>query len=575
MERRVVECVPNISEGRDAKKIEAVLAEIRSVDGAVLLDSDPGKDTNRTVITFAGEPEPVMEAAFRTVKKAAEVIDMRHHSGAHPRMGATDVCPFVPVRGVSMEECAEFARVVGKRVGEELGIPVYLYENAASRPERRNLAEIRKGEYEALPDKLGTEFWKPDYGPNAFNPQTGATAVGAREFLIAYNINFNARDHKRVHRIAKMIREIGYPKRDDSGTLIRDAEGNEITVPGFFKNLKAVGWWLEEQGIAQLSMNFTNHKVTPLHEVYVKVMELAAEQGLIVTGSELVGLVPLDAMVEAGRFFTRIQKRCEGAPVSRLINMAVKSMGLEEFGPFDPQKKIVEYAIDESRRPLVNMTLREFADELASDSPAPGGGSVAALAGATGAGLAAMVPNLTVGRRQFLDVKDELNSAAIEAQDLKDKLLDAIDDDTEAFNKLLVAFRMPQGTEEEIEARKAAVKEAMKHATIVPLQTLKNCVRTIELARIAAAKGNPNAMSDGGVAAQMALAGAEGAYYNVLINLSNLKAKKFKEETGAEAEKLIAQARAGVKEIADFIESSLKGELKKAAKKDEEEEEEN
>lgn len=574
MEKRIVECVPNISEGRDAKKIEAVLAEIRSVDGAVLLDSDPGKDTNRTVITFAGEPEPVMEAAFRVVKKAAELIDMRHHSGAHPRMGATDVCPFVPVRGVSMEDCADFARAVGSRVGEELGIPVYLYEFAASRPDRQNLADIRKGEYEALAEKLGTEFWQPDFGPNAFVPKSGATAVGAREFLIAYNINFNARDHKRVHRIAKIIREIGYPMRDEKGVLVRDENGNEITVPGLYKNLKAVGWWLEEQGVAQLSMNFTNHKVTPLHDVYVKVMELAAEQGLIVTGSELVGLVPLDAMVEAGRYFTRIQKRCEGAPVSRLIRMAVKSMGMEEFGPFDTNKKIVEYAIDESKRPLVSMTLREFADELASDSPAPGGGSVAALAGATGAGLAAMVPNLTVGRRQFLEVKDELNASAIEAQDLKDKLLDAIDDDTAAFNKLLEAFRMPQGTDEEAEVRKTAVKEAMKHATLVPMQTLRNCVRTIALARIAAFKGNPNAMSDGGVAAQMALAGAEGAYYNVLINLSSLKAKKFKEETGSEAEELIQKARADVKEISEFIESSLKGELKKAAKKDEEEEEE-
>jgi glutamate formiminotransferase/formiminotetrahydrofolate cyclodeaminase len=558
---KIIECVPNISEGRDRAKIDAVLAEVRAVKGATLLDADPGPDTNRTVITFAGAPEPVMEAAFRVVRRASEVIDMSTHKGAHPRMGATDVCPFVPIRGATMDDCVGYARTVGERVGRELGIPVYLYEYAATRPERKNLADIRKGEYEALPEKLGTEFWKPDFGPNYFRPGCGATAVGAREFLIAFNINFNARDHKRVHRIAKMLRESGYPMRGDDGAFVRDDAGEPVNAPGIFPYCKAMGWWLPDRRMAQLTMNLTNYKVTPPHIVFWKVLELAREQGVIVTGSELVGLIPLEAMIEAGRFFARIQKRCEGMPIDRLIRLAVHSMNMDEFGAFDPQKKIVEYAIDDSARPLVALTIRGFADELASDSPAPGGGSVAALAGAMGAGLAAMVPNLTVGRRQFLDDKDELNASAIEAQTLKDRLLNAIDDDTAAFNRLMDAFRMPQATDDEREARKSAIREATKAATLVPLQTLRDCARTIELARVAVMKGNPNAMSDGGVAAQAALAGAEGAYYNVLINLSTLKLKKFKAEVAEEAERLIAQARAATHEIAAHIESTLKAKI--------------
>ncbi|MEP0813687.1 MAG: glutamate formimidoyltransferase [bacterium] len=571
--KRIVECVPNISEGRDRSVIDAVLAEVKAVPGAVLLDADPGPDTNRTVITFAGEPGPVMEAAFRVIKRASELIDMTKHKGAHPRMGATDVCPFVPVSGVTMDDCVSYAKEVGERAGE-LGIPIYLYEYAATRPERRNLSDIRKGEYEALPEKLGTKEWEPDFGPNRFNPSAGATAVGARNFLIAFNINFNARDEKRVHRIAKMIRESGCPARDEDGRLILDENGAQVITPGLFQNLKAVGWWLAERRIAQLSMNFTNHKTTQLHDVYVKVMELAAEQGLIVTGSELVGLVPLDAMVAAGRFFAARQKRCEGMPISRLIRLAVHSMGMEEFGPFDPKKKIIEYAIDDTPRPLAALSIRDFADELAGDSPAPGGGSVAALAGAMGAGLAAMVPNLTIGKRQFLDVKDELNASSIEAQDLKDRLLDAIDDDTAAFNRLLDAFRMPQGTPEEVEERKAAIGAAIREATMVPLSTLKHAARAVELAGIAARKGNPNALSDGGVGAQVSLAAAEGAYYNVLINLRSIKSKKFRAEVTAEAEESIARARKAAREIAEYVESSLKSEIKAAAKSAGEDEDE-
>ena len=572
--KQIVECVPNISEGRDKQKIECVVDGIRAVPGAVLLDADSGPDTNRTVITFAGPPEPVMEAAFAVIARASEVIDMAKHKGAHPRMGATDVCPFVPVSGVTMDDCVGFAKTVGERAGRELGIPVYLYEHAASMPARKNLSDIRKGEFEALPDKLGTDEWKPDFGPNWFNPKTGATAVGARNFLIAFNINFNARDEKRVHRIAKIIRESGCPKRDDEGRLVLDETGAQVIEPGLFQNLKAVGWWLDGRRMAQLSMNFTNYHATPPHEVYVKVMELAREQGIVVTGSELVGLVPLEAMVMAGRYFARTQKRCEGMPVSRLIKLAVHSMGLEEFGPFDAGKKIIEYAIDSDERPLAGMTIREFADELASESPAPGGGSVAALAGAMGAGLAAMVPNLTVGKRQFLSAKDQLNAAAIEAQSLKDALLSAIDDDTAAFNRLLDSFRMPQGTEEEKDARKKAVSDAFREATLVPLSTLRNAARAAELAEVAVKRGNPNALSDGGVAAQMARACAEGAYYNVLITLRSIKSKKFKDAVSAEAEELILRSRQKTAEIAEFIERELKGELKSPASADEEEDEE-
>lgn len=560
--RRVVECVPNISNGRDPSVYNAVADEARRVPGAAVLDVDPGADTNRTVITIAGEPEAVMEAAFRVVRKAAELIDMRSHHGAHPRHGATDVCPFVPVSGVSMEDCVEFARQVGQRIGAELGIPVWLYEYAASRPERRNLAELRSGEYEALPAKLGTEQWAPDFGPNAFNEhvaRTGVCTVGARKFLIAYNINFNTRNHRIVNDIALDIREKGRIARDARGRFVRDAEGKPVYQPGMFAKCKAMGWYIPAYNCAQLTMNLTDFEETPPHEVFDAVCELAAARGLRVTGSELVGLIPLAALREAGQYFLDKQQQvCTGVPEAELIRVAVKSMGLDELAPFDARARIIDYAIDTQPRPLANMTLRGFADELASASPAPGGGSVAALAGALAAGLAAMVPNLTVGKKGYKKVRDEMNDVAEEAQRLKDELLRAIDDDTAAFNALMDCYALPKGTEAEQAARAAAILAATQGATEVPLATLKRCARVAELCLAVAERGNQNSLSDSGVGGAMALACATGAYYNVCINLKGMdqsdpQLKAYAQRVRAEADAAFAAARAQAEKVAAVL----------------------
>jgi glutamate formiminotransferase / formiminotetrahydrofolate cyclodeaminase len=524
--RKVIECVPNISNGRDPLVYNAVADAARSVCGAKVLDVDPGADTNRTVITIAGEPEAVMEAAFRVVKRAAELIDMRHHHGAHPRHGATDVCPFVPISGVSMDDCVGYANAVGRRIGEELGIPVWLYEYAASRPERRNLAELRSGEYEALQHKLGTAQWAPDYGPNAWNEQaarTGVCTVGARKFLIAYNINFNTRNHRIINDIALDIREKGRIARDAAGKFVRDEHGNPVYQPGMFTKCKAMGWYIAAYNCAQLTMNLTDFEETPPHIVFEAVCDEAAERGLRVTGSELVGLIPLSALREAGRYFLdRQQQVCTGVSEAELIRVAVKTMGLDELAPFELKHRIIEYAIDDAPRPLVALSLSAFADELASVSPAPGGGSVAALAGAMAAGLAAMVPNLTVGKKGYKKVRTEMNAVAQEAQRLKDEFLRAIDDDTAAFNTLMECFGMPKATPEEQAARARAITAATIAAIDVPLATLGRTTRTLELCLAAAQRGNQNSLSDSGVGGAMALACATGAYYNVLINLKTL-----------------------------------------------------
>jgi len=552
--RRIVECVPNISNGRDPDVYSAVAAAADSVDGCKLLDVDPGADTNRTVITFAGEPEAVMEAAFRLVKKAAELIDMRRQTGAHPRHGATDVCPFVPVSGVTMDDCVEFARAVGRRIGEELSIPVWLYEYAASKPEWKNLAVVRQGEYEALSAKLGKQEWAPDFGPNEWNDQvakTGVVTVGARKFLIAYNINFNTRNAELVNDIALTIRESGRIARDEKGKYVRDEKGEPVEIPGLFTNCKSMGWYIEEFGCAQLTMNLTDYEVTPPHLVYDKVLQLARERGLIVTGSELVGLIPLGAMRAAGEYFLERQQLwgkqrvCTGVSEAELIRVAERSMNLSELKPFDPQKAIVEYAVDETPRPLANMKLTEFTDELASISPAPGGGSVAALAGAMAAGLGAMVPNLTVGKAGYRQKKlaDEMNRVAGIAQKLKDEFLRAIDDDTQAFSGLMACFGMPKDTDEEQAARSAAILESTKLCIDVPLSVLEKSVPALKCCLAAAERGNQNSLSDAGVGGSMALACAEGAYYNVLINLQGLRDKQYVKQTRAEADRLMAEAR--------------------------------
>jgi glutamate formiminotransferase/formiminotetrahydrofolate cyclodeaminase len=538
---KLVECVPNFSEGRDLDKVRAITREIEAVPGVKLLDVDPGASTNRTVVTFIGEPEAVKEAAFRAIAKAAEVIDMRGHKGAHSRMGATDVCPFVPVSGVAMEDCVRLAAELGKRVADELGIPVYLYEAAARKPERRNLATVRAGEYEGLPEKLKDPKWAPDFGKALFNPKSGATIIGAREFLIAYNFNLNTRDRKLAHEIALSLRESGRAKRDKDGNIVKDARGNTVKVPGRFKEVKSVGWYVEDYGVAQISVNFTNYKTTPIHVVFDEAVRLAAKLGLRVTGSELVGLIPKEALLMAGRYYLEKQGKSPGVPEDELIRMAVRSLGLGDVAPFDPEKKIIECQVREPGAGLVGMTLRGFADELSMDSPAPGGGSVAALCGALAAALAAMVANLTVGKKGYEAVRDDMIATAVRGQALKDRLLEAVDRDTKAFNKVMEAFRLPKTTPEQAAEKDRAVEDANKEATLVPLEVLEKAVEAAGLARTAAAEGNKNSVSDAGVAGLAAEAAGEGAYYNVLINLAGIKDKAFSDRVRRRA---VAQRKA-------------------------------
>lgn len=558
----LVECVPNFSEGRDQSVLDAIAREIESVDGVRLLDMDPGADTNRTVVTFVGSPEAAAEAAFLAIRRASELIDMSKHSGAHPRMGATDVCPFVPVSGVTMEDCVALAKSVGERVGRELSIPIYLYEHAASRPEWQSLANVRVGEYEALAEKLKKPEWKPDYGPAKFNPRTGATAVGAREFLIAYNVNINSRDRKLATPIALNIRERGRIKREADGTAIRDTEGNLVYNPGRLQNCRAVGWTIPEYGRAQVSINLTNYNVTPPHAAFDACVDEAAKIGVRVTGSELVGLIPLEAMLMAGRHYLEKQGRSTGVPESELIHMAIRSLGLDELGPFDPKKKIIEYFIKEEGDRLIDLSVRGFVDELSTDSPAPGGGSVAALCGALGAALAAMVANLTIGKKGYEGAKEEMNRVAVEGQGLKDAFLIDIDRDTDAFNGLLAAMRLPKKTDEDKAARDAAIEEANKGAIDVPFEVLERTIAVLDLAEIVAKRGNPNSASDAAVAALCAGACAEGAYDNVMINLPGLTDKAWVGETAGKAKSLLEKATARAAEIAGKVRAKLEEEAK-------------
>ena len=535
---RIVECVPNFSEGRDRDKIAAIVREIESTAGVKLLDVDPGESTNRTVVTFVGEPEAVKEAAFRAIRKAAEVIDMRVHRGAHSRIGATDVCPFVPVSGVTMEDCVRLARELGERVAAELGIAVYLYEEAASRPERRNLAEVRAGEYEGLPEKLKDPAWLPDFGAPVFNPRSGATVIGAREFLIAYNINLNTRDRKLAHEIALTLRESGRARRDKDGNILRDETGNALKVPGRFKDVKSVGWYVEDYGIAQISINFTNYKASPVHAVFDETVREAETLGLRVTGSELVGLIPKEALIMAGRHYLEKQGKNPGVPEAELIRTAVLSLGLNDKTPFDPDRKIIENQFKETGRTLVGLDLRAFADEVSMDSPAPGGGSVAALCGALSAALSAMVGNLTYGKKGYERARPEMKRVALRAQALKDDLLRAVDLDTRAFNRVMESFRLPKGTEEQAREREKAVEEASKEATLVPFGVLEASAELVGLAEAVAREGNRNSVSDAGVAGLAALAAGKGAYYNVRINLPGIKDEAFKTRIGEQAEAL-------------------------------------
>ncbi len=473
---KLVECVPNFSEGRDLEKIKSITKEIESTSHVTLLDVDPGNSTNRTVVTFIGTPEGAKEAAFKVIKKAAEVLDMSKHIGAHSRIGATDVCPFVPVTGVTMEDCIKMAHDVAERVARELNIPVYLYEEAAQKPERRNLANIRIGEYEGLPEKFKDPEWAPDYGQPVFNPKTGATVIGAREFLIAYNINLNTNDQKLAQHIALNLREKGRAKRDEFGNIVRDQEGKAIKVQGKFKEVKAVGWYIDEYGIAQISINFTNYKISPPHLVFDEAIKEAEHIGLRVTGSELVGLIPKEAMLLAGRHYINKQGKSPGIPEEELIKTAVLSLGLNDITPFDPKKKIIEHQFKEVENSLLDFNLKEFANELSMDSPAPGGGSIAALCGAMSASLSSMVSNLTVGKKGYEDVQERVKDLAVKAQVLKDNFLRDIDLDTLAFNRVMDAFKMRKKTDEQKEIRLQAIENATIDATLVPYHVLENCI---------------------------------------------------------------------------------------------------
>jgi len=548
--KKIVECVPNFSEGRNMAVIDKITDEIKKVPGAGLLDVDPGKDTNRTVVTFAGDPDAVLEAAFQAIKKASELIDMSKHSGAHSRMGATDVCPFVPVSGVTMEDCVEISKKLGRRVAEELNIPIYLYEEAATSEERRSLAYIREGEYEALPEKLKQEKYKPDFGEPVFNARSGATVTGAREFLIAYNINLNTRNVKIARKIANLIREKG---RD-----VKNKEtGKQEQIPGTCKAVRGVGWYIDEYNMAQLSFNLLNYNITPVYKVFEEAERFAHEFGVRVTGSELVGLIPLQAILQCGRYFILKQGGTTGVSEKELIRVAVQTMGLKELGPFDPEHKVIEYKLKKKGR-LASMNLYEFAEELASDSPAPGGGSVAALNGSLSAGLSTMVGNLTYGKRSYKAVKDEMIDVSTKGQQLKDFFTDAIDKDTEAFDKVMEAFSLPKNSDEEIAARKQAIQDATKEATLVPFTVLEKSKEAAQLALIVSEKGNQNSLSDSGVAGLAAEAAAEGALYNVMINLDGIDDETFKEEIAQKAVQLNTDVREIVARIKEIMHTQLK-----------------
>ncbi len=539
----IIECVPNFSEGRDMNIIKQITDEIESVEGVSLLDVDPGKATNRTVVTFVGNPQAVIEAAFLAIKKAGELIDMRTHKGEHPRMGATDVCPLIPVSGITMEETIAFARQLAQRVGNEAGIPAYLYEYAATADYRRNLADIRSGEYEGLQTKMQQEQWRPDYGPHAFNAQAGATVIGARDFLIAYNVNLNTTSTRRANAVAFDIREKGRQKKDENGKVVKGADGEPEWQPGILKNVKAIGWFIEEYGIAQISINLTNMNVTPLHQVFDTVCERATARGLRVTGSELVGLVPLQAMLEAGKFFLRRQQRSIGVGEAELVRIAIRSLGLDELGPFDPQKKIIEYRLrDVNVKRLVDMSVTRFAQETASESPAPGGGSVSALCGALGASLGTMVANLSSHKKGWDHRWEEFSDAAEKGQELIKEMLYLVDEDTNSFNAIMAAFGLPKATDDEKAARKAAIQAATIYAIKIPFRTMEVALDAMALAIDMAAKGNPNSVSDAGVGALCAHTAVKGCYLNVRINAQDLKEHPEVKPLLERAETILAEA---------------------------------
>ncbi len=554
----IIECVPNFSEGRDRQVLDAIAAAISGTEGASLLDVDPGADTNRTVYTFVGNPEAVLSAAMAAARVAFNLIDMRLHKGEHPRMGALDVCPFVPVSGATMEDCARISRRFGAMLASELGIPVFLYENAATRPERRSLADIRSGEYEGLPAKLADPEWFPDFGPASFVPRWGATVTGAREFLIAYNVNLNTKDKRLATEIALTIREGGRAARDSSGAILKDEKGETLKIPGLLPSVRAIGWYIESYRCAQVSINLLDYRTTPLHAVFDTVRGEAEKLGLVVTGSELVGLVPLEPMLIAGRHYLARMGKSPGACESELVELATRTLGLDSVSTFDPRKKIIEYASGRKAW-LAGLTVSEFVDEVSADSAAPGGGSVAALAGSLGAALAAMVANLTVGKRGYEPVWKDMASLALRAQEIKSSLLRAVDEDTIAYKRLMEAMKLPKASPAEVTLRDAAIQEGYRNASLVPLSTARACLEAIRLCHDAARSGNRNSASDGGVGALMAKAGLEGAVLNIWINLVPVKDEEFKADMRAKSGSLTAEARSLCDAVLESVMASIQG----------------
>ena len=561
--KKLIECVPNISEGRDKEKIELISKVVEKVEGVKLLNVDPGNATNRTVITFIGEPQNVIDAAFLLVKTAQENIDMSTHKGEHPRMGATDVCPLVPISNITMQETVEWAQKLAKKIGNELGIPVYCYEEAATKPERKNLANCRSGEYEAMSKKIETKEWKPDYGPDKFNEtvkKSGVTAVGARDFLIAYNVNLNTTSTRRANSIAFDIREAGRIKREGGkldGKIIKDKKGNPLREPGMFKSVKGIGWFIKEYNIAQISYNLTDINVSPLHLVFDKTCEQATKKGIRVTGSELIGLVPKKVLIDAGEYFLNKQKRSLGIPESEIINIAVKSLGLDDLFDFNPKERIIEYLIEEPKEKLSSLSLTDFANETSSESPAPGGGSISAYCGTLAASLTTMVANLSSHKRGWDDRWEFFSDWAKKGLDVQNELIDLVDKDTDAFNQIIESIRLPKVTEEEIKKRNEAISKATKNAILVPLSIMEKAYDCMKITKEMALHGNPNSISDAGVASLCAIAAIKGGLLNVKINCKDFDDLKFIESINKKTDTIIKKSKKLEIEIMNIVEEKL------------------
>lgn len=561
--KKLIECVPNISEGRDKEKIELISKVVEKVEGVKLLNVDPGNATNRTVITFIGEPQNVIDAAFLLVKTAQENIDMSTHKGEHPRMGATDVCPLVPISNITMQETVEWAQKLAKKIGNELGIPVYCYEEAATKPERKNLANCRSGEYEAMSKKIETKEWKPDYGPDKFNEtvkKSGVTAVGARDFLIAYNVNLNTTSTRRANSIAFDIREAGRIKREGGkldGKIIKDKKGNPLREPGMFKSVKGIGWFIKEYKIAQISYNLTDINVSPLHLVFDKTCEQATKKGIRVTGSELIGLVPKKVLIDAGEYFLNKQKRSLGVPESEIINIAVKSLGLDDLFDFNPKERIIEYLIEEPKEKLSSLSLTDFANETSSESPAPGGGSISAYCGTLAASLTTMVANLSSHKRGWDDRWEFFSDWAKKGLDVQNELIDLVDKDTDAFNQIIESIRLPKVTEEEIKKRNEAISKATKNAILVPLSIMEKAYDCMKITKEMALHGNPNSISDAGVASLCAIAAIKGGLLNVKINCKDFDDLKFIESINKKTDTIIKKSKKLEIEIMNIVEEKL------------------